>query len=480
MEENEFMRFATDHAHELILFFDETGRVFYANLAANRWLEYGDQMNITSIVDIFPSLFTVGVGKLTCSEEMDGHDIETEAYRRNRTCFNICVKFEKIGDGIYSAIGYETTEIVQMRKKVQEVDLQIAEALKVKSEFTANVTHELRTPVNGISGNTRELLEKETEPGKVRLLQLIERGCQDMHAIINNVLDFSKLEAGKFTLETREFVFRDMIDYAVSNHKSKINDKGLDFFITVASEIPERVIGDELRIVQILNNLLSNAVKFTSAGKIILEVVMTAQVDNRIELFFLVIDSGIGIAKENQDKLFQSFSQVDASITRKYGGTGLGLNITKQLVEMMGGSIHLESEYGKGSMFSFHIWLDLPKDEVSEAKGVDLTSNEQVASYSLDDFDIANEMWNYGSEDNRAEIDKKMQKIILCIDMENWEKAEGFADAVKKMTAQAPKDVKTAALRLKMAVQKEDQEKAREYHKTLKGLLDEEKVGNGV
>ncbi len=479
MEENEAMRFATEHAHELVLFFDKTGRVFYANSAAKALLEYGDQINITSVIDIFPSLFAMDSGKLVCSEEMDGHDIETEAYRKNRTCFNTVVRFDEMDDGAYSAIGLDTTGYVQMRKKVQEVDLEIEEALKVKSEFTANVTHELRTPVNGISGNTRELLEKETEPEKVRLLQLIERGCQDMHAIINNVLDFSKLEAGKFTLETREFVFRDMIDYAVSNHKSKINDKGLDFFITVASEIPERVIGDELRIVQILNNLLSNAVKFTSAGKIILEVVMTAQVDNRIELFFLVIDSGIGIAKENQDKLFQSFSQVDASITRRYGGTGLGLNITKQLVEMMGGSIHLESEYGKGSMFSFHIWLELPKDEVGEGSAYDASTAQQTANYTLDDFDIANEMWIFGSEENLSEIEKKLQKIILCIDMENWEKAEGFADTVKKMTAQAPKEIKAEALRLKMAVQKENQEKSREHHKTLKALLEDEKVGNG-
>lgn len=466
-------QFTIENAGGLIIFFENDGRISYVNKTVVRMLEYGDSIQSTLISDIFPSIFSIENGKLVCNEKIGGVDIVAEAYRKNRTCFTCILHLFEV-DGRYTLIGYDATEQIRTHKQIKEVDEQIKEALKVKSEFTANVTHELRTPVNGISGNTRELLEVEDDPKKVRLLQLIERGCQDMHAIINNVLDFSKLEAGKFTLESREFVFKDMIDYAVSNHKNKINEKGLDFYLTIAPDIPEKVIGDELRIVQILNNLLSNAVKFTSVGKIMLEVVKTSQVGNKIELFFLVIDSGIGIAKENQDKLFQSFSQVDASISRKFGGTGLGLNITKQLVEMMGGHIHLESEYGKGSMFSFHIWVEVPDGEVvvSSSEGIAMANQD----FSLDSFGVETEIWKFGSNENLTELSKKMSKLILCIDMENWEKAEGFADTVKKLTAEAPKEIKTTALRLKMSVQKEDVEKANEAFENLTNLVDSYKA----
>ena len=178
-----------------------------------------------------------------------------------------------------------------------------------------------------------------------------------MNKIIDNVLDFSKLDAGKFTLEPRRFHFRNMLDYVKEQHIGRITEKGLDFFMTVSPQAPEYIVGDELRIVQILNNLLSNALKFTSVGKITLQALKTARVDDKTELFFIVSDTGIGIAEEDRDKLFRSFSQVDASISRKYGGTGLGLNICRQLVELMGGSIEVESRRGGGSVFSFSIWV---------------------------------------------------------------------------------------------------------------------------
>ena len=135
-----------------------------------------------------------------------------------------------------------------MEKKIIKTRQEAEEALKVKSEFVSNITHELKTPVNGILGNTKELIKIEIEPEKQRLLQLVERGCNDMMVIIGNVLDFSKLEAGKFLLEPREFNFRNLIDYVKSNHVHKIAEKGLDFFVNVSPDIPESVIGDELRI----------------------------------------------------------------------------------------------------------------------------------------------------------------------------------------------------------------------------------------
>jgi CheY-like chemotaxis protein len=152
----------------------------------------------------------------------------------------------------------------------------------------------------------------------------------------------------------------------------------LELFVTISPEVPKHVIGDELRIVQVLNNLLSNATKFTSVGKIAVEVVKTAQMENKAELFFLVTDTGVGIAKENLDKLFKSFSQVDASISRKYGGTGLGLFITKYVVELMGGTISVNSEVGEGSEFIVELAL----------QEVDLTDNNIVSPEKLLDDDF--------------------------------------------------------------------------------------------
>lgn len=468
MEES--VRFALENISEIVLFFDLNGKITYANKLAQKALEYEDIVKDCRIVDIFPTEFGISEGRLDRNIDFSEEMIQTNAYRKNRTCFPMSVRFTRDPGGNYIAMGYDASQETFLTKKIEQVRQEAEAALKVKSEFVANVTHELRTPVNGILGNTRELVEREEDREKKKLLALIERGCADMNAIINNILDFSKLEAGKFTLEPREFEFREMIDYISANHKNKIHEKGLDFIITIADDIPQRVIGDELRIVQILNNLLSNASKFTSVGRIVLEVVKTAQIENRVELFFLVIDTGIGIDKEGQEKLFKSFSQVDASISRRYGGTGLGLNICKQLVELMDGSIHVESEAGKGSMFSFHIWVEIPQDEIQDA-AIQMPVSQNVGPLHLSNSEENQKVWIYGTEENLDEIKRKMSKLILSVEMDNWEKAELFMDTLRKLTENAPQEIKSAALRLKMAVQKEDYDKTTVAFEKLQLLL---------
>ena len=253
------------------------------------------------------------------------------SYRKNLTCFPVEARIlQRESDAEqYICMANDILEKEFLSREVERVRQDAQQAMKVKSEFVANVTHELRTPVNGILGNVRELGDTVTDEPTAKALRLIERCCGDMNKIINNILDFSKLEAGKFVLEPRRFHFKNMLDYVKSHHLNKITEKGLGFFMTVSPQVPEYVVGDELRIVQILNNLLSNALKFTAVGKITVEVIRTARVNDRAELFFIVKDTGIGVDKADRDKLFQSFSQVDASISRKYGGTGLGLNICK-------------------------------------------------------------------------------------------------------------------------------------------------------
>lgn len=464
--------FFMEYALEMVIAFNSDGKITYANAKAKELLEY-DTLCGEAIGDIFPNSF----GSEAYGTEADfGFGIRLHdmmAYRKNRTCFPVKARIirDEENTGNYVCMAQDQTQSIFLEKKIEQIEKEAKDALKVKSEFVANVTHELRTPVNGFSGNTRELVSMEDDPKKLAILRMLERGCNDMNSIINNILDFSKLEAGKFTLEIREFNFRDMIDYVKSNHMHKITEKGLDFFLTISPDVPEYIIGDELRIVQILNNLLSNACKFTSVGKIVLEVVKTTQVKNKIELFFLVIDTGIGISKDDQDKLFKSFSQVDASVTRRYGGTGLGLNICKQLVELMDGSIRVESTANQGSMFSFSVWVEIPKGKEEQS----VQTESYSVPVSMKEFrQETKSLMKFGESENLEALRKQMSKMILSIEMDNWEKGETFSEAIKQLTDDAPKDVKMAALKLKMAVQKGDYDKTVAAYEVLQKLVDEQ------
>lgn len=475
MEQENLFQFLIEHTLEIVFLFDGQGRITYANEAAKQQLAYQDEICGCMISEIFPGEFWIADNGFETNCSFSPEVLQMMAYRKNRTCFMVEARIMKYGyvPAVYLCLAHNISKQLFFEKKANQAGQEMEDALKVKSQFTANVTHELRTPVNGILGNTRELMGIETAPEKLKLLRLVERGCSDMHAIINNILDFSKLEAGKFTLELRKFHFRNMIDYVRSNHINKITEKGLEFFLTVSPDIPEYIIGDELRIVQILNNLLSNACKFTSVGKIALEVVKTAQAGNRAELFFMVIDSGIGIDKTDQDKLFKSFSQVEASTSRKYGGTGLGLNICKQLVELMDGNIRVESEKNKGTMFSFHIWVGLPQEELEAQPEMTEAQSIMMKMPNLSDMISEEDIWQYGETENLEELRKKMSKLILSVEMDNWEKAEMFMDTVKQLTDGAPREVKSVVLRLKMAVQKGDYEKTTKAFEKLQEIIEE-------
>lgn len=464
MEQSERSAFPVEDALEMILMFDETGKISYANAVARTKLEYEDELCGRHVSDIFPNTFKSSeIGFET--EYSFGEEIQNLlAYRKNLTCFPVETRIMRCEDdsGTYICMANDILEKEFLSRDVERVRREAQEAMKVKSEFVANVTHELRTPVNGILGNVRELLGGSPDEKTEKSLHLMERCCSDMNKIINNILDFSKLEAGKFTLEPRRFHFKNMLDYVKGNHINKITEKGLEFFMTISPQIPEYIVADELRIVQILNNLLSNAQKFTSLGKITVEVLKTAQVNDQLELFFIVKDSGIGIDEADKKKLFQSFSQVDASISRKYGGTGLGLYVSKQLVELMGGRIEVESKKNVGSTFSFSIWVG-----VSEADG-DLPPPEdaQMAALAAMPLTMTSEgeeeqaaIRTYGTPENLENLKKVLSKLILCVEMENWEKAEMFMETVRQLTEEAPHEVKRVVLRLKMAIQKENYDK---------------------
>jgi len=467
MEKRDLFEQIINSAIEIFLSYDDDKRILMMNESARKELMYTDNDIGTSVSRLFQN---EDMSEIT----YDGIIRQMMIYRSNQTCFRAQVKAIKTDSQIspYVLMIRNISDQYALEKAAEIARKETEATAKVKTEFVANVTHELRTPVNGILGNTNILLENEADPKKIGLLNTISKSCGAMNELINGILDFSKLDAGKFTLENRKFNFRNMIDYVKSTHMPKITEKGLKFFVTISPDIPEFVIGDELRISQILNNLLSNACKFTNVGKISLEALMTAQEKNRIELFFIVLDTGIGIAKSDEDKLFKSFSQVDASVSRKYGGTGLGLNISKQLVDLMGGHITVDSELNKGTMFSFSIWVETPEEETAEVKlPVDNNYAKNIHE-ALGADDEIEKAYIYGSEENRKELDEHMSKLILCFEMENWEKAENFSNSIKQLTIQAPKDIKVAALRMKMAVQKADYDRSVDEYNRLKELCE--------
>ncbi len=239
------------------------------------------------------------------------------------------------------------------------------EATKTKSDFLANMSHEIRTPMNAIIGMSHLALQTKLDKKQKNYIEKVHRAGENLLGIINDILDFSKIEAGKMSVEAIDFRLEDVMDHLSNLVGLKAEDKGLELLFNLAPNLPTALIGDPLRLGQILINLGNNAVKFTDQGEIIVGGDVVSQTDTEAELHFWVKDSGIGMTPEQCGKMFQSFSQADASTTRKYGGTGLGLAISKNLVEIMHGKIWVESEAGKGSTFHFHIHLGLQKEPMA-------------------------------------------------------------------------------------------------------------------
>ena len=257
------------------------------------------------------------------------------------------------------AFGSDVTEQHRAYADTLAAREQAEAATRSKSEFLATMSHEIRTPMNAIIGMTRLALKTELSARQRNYLDKAEHAAHGLLGIINDILDFSKIEAGKLRFEERPILLRTSLDQLAGLTMYRAQEKGLELLFDVAPDVPQELVGDPLRVGQVLLNLVNNAIKFTEHGEIVVGIRIAERRERDVVLRFDVRDTGIGILPEQADRLFASFVQADASTTRTHGGTGLGLSISRKLVEMMDGTLWLDSEYGKGSCFSFTARLGL-------------------------------------------------------------------------------------------------------------------------
>ncbi len=295
-----------------------------------------------------------------CLLRGEGFNVEIINYFKNGDPYWVQIEVTPIyaDDGTllnFMAVETDITERKQAAEDLYRARDEAEAANRAKSEFLANMSHEIRTPLNGILGVASILHDMDMTTQQQEYVDIIKRSGDSLLTIINDILDFSKIEANKLELEIQPFDLRKCIEDSLDLFSSSASKKGVDLAYSIAPHVPVGLVGDETRLRQILVNLVSNAVKFTERGEVVVNVEGAELQNNRFNLQLFIKDTGIGMTLEETERLFKAFSQVDASMTRKYGGTGLGLAICKRLCELMGGQITVKSEKGVGTTFSFDV-----------------------------------------------------------------------------------------------------------------------------
>jgi len=419
------------------------GKVVFINPAANRMLGYdtGELIGkkIHEIIhhshaDGSPYPRSECPMHLTHVDGTDHHIADEVLWRKDGTAFPVeytSMPIKKDDQVVGAVVAFmDITE----RKKAEN-ELRIAketavEATKAKSDFLANMSHEIRTPMNAIIGMAHLALKTDLTAKQYDYLKKVDNSAKSLLGIINDILDFSKIEAGKLDMESLDFQLEDTLENIATLVGIKTQEKGLELLFKTDAAVPTALVGDPLRLGQILINLSNNAVKFTETGEIVVSTELVKKDDARVTLKFSVQDTGVGMSSEQAAKLFQPFMQADTSTTRKYGGTGLGLTISKRLTEMMGGEIWVESEPGRGSTFSFTANFSLGKEKAkkqykpaSELRGMkvlvvdDNGTSRDILREMLESFTFEVSVAASGSEGitelENAPLDRPFELVVM-------------------------------------------------------------------
>jgi len=361
----------------IIMLASENGQISFWNEAAVKifgWTAQeviGKKLSDLIIPKQYQQQHVEGLKRFSQTGEgpMIGQSTEITALNRDREEFPIELHLSsvKLKDH-WHAIGLITdiTDRKQAEQEIKKAKEIAEEATQAKSDFLANMSHEIRTPMNAVMGMAHLAMKTDLTPKQRDYLNKIQTSANALLGIINDILDFSKIEAGKLDMEAVDFQLEDTLDNISTLVGIKTQEKGLELLFKTDPSVPTALVGDPLRLGQILINLSNNAVKFTNTGEIVVSTELVKKDKAQVALKFSVRDSGIGMTAEQVAKLFQPFAQADSSTTRKYGGTGLGLTISKRLAEMMGGEIWVESEQGRGSTFSFTANFGLGKEKAKK------------------------------------------------------------------------------------------------------------------
>ncbi|MES3037264.1 MAG: ATP-binding protein [Bdellovibrionota bacterium] len=277
--------------------------------------------------------------------------------------------------GVTFLLLFEIRQRSKIQKELVHAEMKAKEASELKSQFLANMSHEIRTPLNGIMGLSKLMLDTKLDAEQRDFIQTIRESSTVLLSLINDILDFSKIESGKLQVEELHFDLHSLMDSTHAIIKVAANAKDIKLKVNMDKSVPNFLLGDPLRLRQIILNLLSNAIKFSNNGEeVFINITSRGELNSKVDLYFEVEDKGVGMDQETLGKLFQSFSQGDQSTTRKYGGSGLGLAISKQLIEIMGGTIGVESTVGKGTKFFFDLSFKMSKHEMA----IQVFENDQV------------------------------------------------------------------------------------------------------